>query len=388
MKRKSLAAIIICLMMCGILAGCAASSAASLTDKPESTGEDTSAADDVTDGDEPDEDEPEDDESDGGNIDEQEDWESITDYEKLYAPVFDEVSEVLHNGFDYDMQYDYVSDGLMERVMYPGEEDLLDDVGYVMEDVSGDGIPELMIGYNEPFDAEGIERSFVLGVYTLSDGEPCTVISGWARNRYWPLPDGHLYNSGSSGASNTAFGENHLSKDGTEVIWDDFYFSEENASGGLVFFHNTSGIWDRSGSERMDIPERKFGSIMDGDEEQCILFPWTPMRDYEGSGSGSLISEDIDQTAITDGMIIPDSDSRKLSEDDLKGLDKDELRIARNEIYARHGRKFADRKLQEHFDKTEWYFGTIDPGDFDESTLSAVELYNLDLIGRYEKKEK
>ena len=95
---------------------------------------------------------------------------------------------------------------------------------------------------------------------------------------------------------------------------------------------------------------------------------------------------DIDQSTITDGMIIPDSDSRKLTEDDLKGLSKDELRIARNEIYARHGRKFSDKKLQEHFNSMDWYFPIADPGDFDESLISEIERYNLDLITKYEKK--
>ena len=208
--------------------------------------------------------------------------ETRSDYEKMYEPVFDEVSEVLKNGLDYDRQYDYISDGLMERVMYPGKEDLLDDVGYILDDISGDGIPELIIGYNDAFDVEEIKRSYVLSVFTLSDDKPYTAFSGWARNRYWPLPGGHFYNSGSSGASNTEFGENHLSKDGTAVIWDDFYFSEEEASGGLVFFHNTSGIWDRSESEKMDISERDFWRLMDGYEERCVLFSWTPMREYTG----------------------------------------------------------------------------------------------------------
>ena len=131
----------------------------------------------------------------------------------------------------------------------------------------------------------------------------------------------------------------------------------------------------------------------DPDDEKCVIFT------KEKDGTYRFIANvpawcakdptnggDVDQTTITDGMLIPDSDSRKLTEDDLKGFDKEELRIARNEIYARHGRKFSDKKLQEHFNKMEWYFGTIDPGDFDDSSLSKIELYNLDLISEYEKK--
>lgn len=97
---------------------------------------------------------------------------------------------------------------------------------------------------------------------------------------------------------------------------------------------------------------------------------------------------EIDQTAITEGMIIPDSDERKLTEADLEGLSAEELRIARNEIYARHGRKFADKKLMEHFNGMEWYFPTYEPNEFDEKIISDIERYNLDLITEYEKKLK
>ncbi|MCR5686568.1 MAG: YARHG domain-containing protein [Lachnospiraceae bacterium] len=95
---------------------------------------------------------------------------------------------------------------------------------------------------------------------------------------------------------------------------------------------------------------------------------------------------DEDQTALTDGMVIPDSDMRKLSEEDLEGLDMGELRIARNEIYARHGRRFKDMELQTHFDGMDWYFPIDESETFDDGCLSDTEKYNADLISRYEKK--
>ena len=94
---------------------------------------------------------------------------------------------------------------------------------------------------------------------------------------------------------------------------------------------------------------------------------------------------DIDQSEITDGMIFPDSDSRKLTKEDLKGLDKDQLKKARNEIYARHGRKFKNKDLQAYFETMEWYFPTVEADDFDDSVLNEYELYNLKFIGKYEK---
>ena len=82
--------------------------------------------------------------------------------------------------------------------------------------------------------------------------------------------------------------------------------------------------------------------------------------------------------------VIPDSDSRYLTVADLVGLTADELRIARNEIYARHGRLFSDAALQAYFDQQPWYRGTIAPGDFTQSMLNDYELKNTALILDYE----
>lgn len=83
--------------------------------------------------------------------------------------------------------------------------------------------------------------------------------------------------------------------------------------------------------------------------------------------------------------IIPDSDSRYLTIDDLRGLTKDECRYARNEIVARNGRKFKDRELQAYFDSKSWYYGYIEADQFNENTmLNDYERENMYLIKDYE----
>ena len=67
--------------------------------------------------------------------------------------------------------------------------------------------------------------------------------------------------------------------------------------------------------------------------------------------------------------IISDSNTRYLERIDFENLSKEELRLARNEIYARKGRLFADEKLQAYFDAKDWYDGTVSPEDFDEETM-------------------
>ena len=83
--------------------------------------------------------------------------------------------------------------------------------------------------------------------------------------------------------------------------------------------------------------------------------------------------------------ILPDSSDRILTEKDLSGLSADELKKARNEITARHGRKFDDNELQKYFDSKSWYKGTIEPDDFDiYEMLSETERKNMFFIKDHE----
>lgn len=105
-----------------------------------------------------------------------------------------------------------------------------------------------------------------------------------------------------------------------------------------------------------------------------------------GNDSSGQTTEEPEETDKEEGYILPDSSVKKLTKKDVKGLSKDQCRYARNEIYARHGRKFTDKKLQDYFDNQSWYEGTVEPEDFDESVLSKVEKKNIKLLKKYENK--
>src|ERR1700685_3098247 len=55
------------------------------------------------------------------------------------------------------------------------------------------------------------------------------------------------------------------------------------------------------------------------------------------------------------GFIFSDSDRRRLTVGELRGLSAEQLRIARNEIYARRGRYFKDESLKAYFSQFSWY---------------------------------
>lgn len=94
-------------------------------------------------------------------------------------------------------------------------------------------------------------------------------------------------------------------------------------------------------------------------------------------------------TEVRSEYILPDSDRRYYTKSELSGLTLDELRIARNELYARHGRIFKNEELQAYFEGCSWYHGTILSDDFkDDLFFNDYEKKNRDLIIAVENEKK
>jgi len=76
-----------------------------------------------------------------------------------------------------------------------------------------------------------------------------------------------------------------------------------------------------------------------------------------------------------EGAIIAESSTRALGPADVAGLTAQQARLARNEIFARHGFRFKDPSLQAYFGQFAWYEPTSDTVE-----LSAVEKANVTLL--------
>lgn len=105
---------------------------------------------------------------------------------------------------------------------------------------------------------------------------------------------------------------------------------------------------------------------------------------YDEGSSYDNESTDYDYSEYLDvDFIIPNSDSTLLSRSDVASLSDYELLIARNEIYARHGRIFIDSDVKTYFDSKDWYEGTIAPEEFDANAgeiFNSIEKKNIDII--------
>ncbi|MDD6436359.1 MAG: YARHG domain-containing protein [Clostridiales bacterium] len=82
--------------------------------------------------------------------------------------------------------------------------------------------------------------------------------------------------------------------------------------------------------------------------------------------------------------ILPNSSSAYITEADLAGLSEWEIRVARNEVFARHGLMFKDSSLQSYFNGKSWYYGTVPAGTDMTSSLNQYEKSNIELISAYE----
>lgn len=131
-------------------------------------------------------------------------------------------------------------------------------------------------------------------------------------------------------------------------------------------------------------------------EFRDVVLQTSDTSEYNGTHRKSYVPKTnitgaFSETYINKDYILDFSSQRKVTESDLKGLGLAELRIARNEIFARHGRQFKDVMLNKWFYSKVWYLNIpvkYSPSDFDslnQNPLSSLELDNANFIKEYEE---
>ena len=110
-----------------------------------------------------------------------------------------------------------------------------------------------------------------------------------------------------------------------------------------------------------------------------------PEAYYLGNNQASYgddSSADATTAATEDSYyIIPDSDIRALTEEELSAYDKDTLALIRNEILARYGYPFKKQKYIDYFESQPWYQRNE---NFTYGMLTSLEMENIELIKKLE----
>ena len=79
-------------------------------------------------------------------------------------------------------------------------------------------------------------------------------------------------------------------------------------------------------------------------------------------------------------QLFPQTAERYFTAEDFADCPEDILVLAKNEIYARHGRMFLDREIYKYFLTRMWYEPMYAPEEFDESCLNEYEKANIELL--------
>ena len=179
------------------------------------------------------------------------DWEyRIKDgdsYEKLIAAAREYI--VKHNDkirMDYDFSTALMSTGTYEIS------------GYLIEDIDGNGIDELIFGENGN-NPDDMWDGVVYEIYTTYNGKPVRVLKGWERNRYFLCENGMLANEGSSGAGNSSYSYFTYEESKLHLVEAVIYDGMRDAD--HPWFYSTKSEYDAEDAE--PISEERAMEIMD-----------------------------------------------------------------------------------------------------------------------------
>ncbi len=165
------------------------------------------------------------------------------------------------------------------------------------------------------------------------------------------------------GSNQVKFGDN-----GNIRFFDGSLQLQMQTNGYVTTFTKTSnetGTLENDATEENEIPVK---NTENRGGEHSSRYIWPESLDDPGSYMCSWSSDEL------------------ITEDEMAELDYYSARIVMNEIYARHGRKFNNQELQEHFNSKNWYNGTIAPENFSEDMLNGVEKQNILILKDFMEK--
>lgn len=145
-------------------------------------------------------------------------------------------------------------------------------------------------------------------------------------------------------------------------------------------------------------------SYLDRDNKKTEVANVIPTSDVQSTPAAQVTTEPA-PNAVTDEVlnkipdyadddmraqyIFPDSDKEMINIRSFEYLSAPELELARNEIYARHGRQFQTDYIQQYFNNRPWY--KVNPNynyDNEDSMLTQIELENVRMIAAEENRRK
>lgn len=207
---------------------------------------------------------------------------------KAYSKILSTIYDIIETG-TIDFEKYMGETGILNTIRDYGQTRLFELFGYYVTDISGDGVPELIIGNMQTDPTSPLV--YVYSVHTLVNGEPYLVFESGVGNNYCASPEGKIYYYGDE--DNYRFYElSQLSKNGKDLICLDFYYSIENYHiSETNYYHNKLGYIDVDNSTLLSISAEEFSAYNDNLIQQMSpigLFPFTAYDRRNGQTFGVI----------------------------------------------------------------------------------------------------
>ena len=180
----------------------------------------------------------------------------------LYGDLLDNYFDALLQGLTPN---DYMDRGLN---YLPGIVGDINEVGYCLQDMDGDGDTELLIG--------SVSDNLIYAMYTMKNDEEVQLIDAGERNTFQLTSDGLFLNRGSNGAA--SYGYNlYVFQDGEMKFQDALVFDagrdEQNP-----WFYSTTETWDTDSMTPLDTDSAE--SMVADLEASVVDVGFLPFAEY------------------------------------------------------------------------------------------------------------
>ena len=184
---------------------------------------------------------------------------STTGY-AAYDALLAEISDLRRSGAS-EAQTDFSHDLLSANDYYQTP-------GWLLRDLDGDGIPELLLGADW-----GDGHSVIFNIYRLDGAKAVRVVDGWNRSRWYLCTDGSLANEGSSSAFESSYSYYRYTSGELQHLETLLYL--DGGSGGSPWRYSVTTDQYVSSGDSHSVTEAEATAVMDKyTHETLILTPF------------------------------------------------------------------------------------------------------------------
>lgn len=177
-----------------------------------------------------------------------------------YNALLAEISDLRRSGAS-DVQTDFSHDLLSVNDYYQTP-------GWLLRDLDGDGIPELLLGADW-----GDGHSVIFNIYRLDGAKAVRVVDGWNRSRWYLCTDGSLANEGSSSAFESSYSYYRYTSGELQHLETLLYL--DGGSGGSPWRYSVTTDQYVSSGDFHSVTEAEATAVMDKNtHETLILTPF------------------------------------------------------------------------------------------------------------------